>query len=155
MRSARGRRRTWRAARQAAELARYENRVGETPGGDGEGERWKREERRGETQRQQQAQQQQQQQQRSRSTTTNAKNMIMKEDIWSNRVATEIVSEDFQPATDASLHDERVTAVLKQRTLHLKFSQRDASAGMRPFWKVSIGVISKSCQEAFTLAEST
>ena len=43
MRSARGRRNTWRAARQAAEQVRYENGVGETRREDGEGERLLRE----------------------------------------------------------------------------------------------------------------
>ena len=42
MRSARGRRRTWRAARQAAEEVRIGNWVGETREGDGRGERQNR-----------------------------------------------------------------------------------------------------------------
>ena len=76
MRSAKGRRRTWRAAREAAEQVRRGSWVGETRGGDGKGERREKGERRGNeatlhlilhlpatTQQQPQQQQPQQQQQ--------------------------------------------------------------------------------------------
>ena len=96
--------------------------------------------------------QQQQRQQVSRST---AQNTIMKEQLWPNRVANAIVLQPLHPLTGASLHDEHATAVLVEPALHLELSQRDVTAGMRTLWKTPIDVISKCCQEAFTVAEST
>ena len=46
--------------------------------------------------------------------------MTMKEEIWSNRVAIEIVFQPFHPATDASLQNEDSIAVHEEPDLHLE-----------------------------------
>ena len=149
MRSARGQRKTWRAARQAAEQVADESWVGETRRGDGGGDRWeRRKERQGETQ------QQQQQQQRSRNATTNATNMIMKEHIRSNRVAIEIVFQPFHPATDASLHDERVTAVRRSPSCISSSACETSQSVCSDSWKVPVDAFAKSCPEEPAVAKT-
>ena len=69
----------------------------------------------------QQPQQQQQQQHVSRSITIRGQKAIMKERIWFDRVASEIVFQPLHPGTGASLHSERVIAVREEADLHLEF----------------------------------
>ena len=58
-------------------------------------------------------------QQFSRST---AQNKIMKERIWLDRIANEIVFQPLHPETGAPLHDEHVIAVQEEPSLHLEFN---------------------------------
>ena len=60
-----------------------------------------------------------------------AKNTLMKERIWINRVASGFVFQSLHPDTDAPLHDECVIAVREELNLHLSF-QLDVTDGMRP-----------------------
>ena len=58
----------------------------------------------------------------------------------------------LHPATGASLHTERVIAVLEEPALHLEFYQRDATDCMRLLWNVLVDV--EDCQEAFTAVKA-
>ena len=58
----------------------------------------------------------------------------------------------LHPATGASLHTERVIAVLEEPALHLEFYQRDATDCMRLLWNVLVDV--EGCQEAFTAVKA-
>ena len=83
-----------------------------------------------------------------------APNVIMKEQIWLNRVASEFVFQPLHPATGASLHDEDFIAVQGKPNLHLEFCQRDVTDGVRSPWNVPADVVSQGCQEVFTVAET-
>jgi hypothetical protein len=89
----------------------------------------------------------------SRSMTIKANNKIMKERIWINRVASEIVFQPLHPDTGAPLHEERVIAVREEPNLHLEFYQRDVTDGMRSPWKLPVDVVSKSFQEVVKVAQ--
>ena len=108
VRTARGRRRIWRAARQAAEQACHEEWVGETRGEEGERDRRRRDGRKGERHQVQLRQRRQQQ-----------------------LVAIEVVVRPVHPATGASMPDEHVTAVEGKPKLHLDFCQRDVAKNMQ------------------------
>ena len=73
--------------------------------------------------------------------TIKANNKIMKERIWMNRVASEIVFRPLHPDTGAPSHDERVVAVREEPNLHLEFYQRDVTDGMRTPWKLPVDVV--------------
>ena len=62
-----------------------------------------------------------------RSMTIKANNMIVKERIWMNRVASEILFQPLHPDTGAPSHDECVIAVREEPTSHLEFHQRDVT----------------------------
>ena len=135
MRSARGRRRVWRAARRAAEQARDGDRVEETQclAEEAKWEKWEKRQTDRQTdsalkagyiwcctchktqplwqQQQQQLKQQQQQQQAPSSSSSNkAMNKMVKERTWFNLVANEIVLHPLYLGTGALLHNERVVA---------------------------------------------
>ena len=57
----------------------------------------------------------------SRSMTIKAINTIMKERIWINRAASEIVFRPMLSDTGAPLHEERVITVRKEPNLQLEF----------------------------------
>ena len=56
------------------------------------------------------------QQQPGNSSRSITQNTIMKERIWFDRVASEIVFQPFHPITGASLHSERVIAVREEHS---------------------------------------
>ena len=113
MRSARGRRRTWRAARKTAEQVRDGNWVGQTRERDGRRER-DRTGKKGGERRPSLQQQQQPSSNSSRRSTTTAQNTTIKECIWFDRDANEIVFQPLHPATGALLRNERATAVREE-----------------------------------------
>ena len=136
MRSARGRRRIWRAAKRAAAHARDGDRAEETHclAEEAKWEKWEREVRQTDSalkarctwcctchktqplwhQQQQQPMQQQQQapcsSSSSSSSSSKAKNTIVKERTWFNLVANEIVLHPLHLGTGALLHNEGVVA---------------------------------------------
>ena len=67
----------------------------------------------------------------SSSKTTKAKNTLVKERLWTNRVASEIVFQSLHPDTGAPLHEERVTAVREEPNVHLEFYLQGVTDGMR------------------------
>ena len=56
---------------------------------------------------------------------------LMQERIWINRVESEIVFQPLHPDITAPLHEERVTAMREEPSLHFLFYQRDVTDGMR------------------------
>ena len=50
----------------------------------------------------------------SRSMMIKAKNIIMKERIWINRVISKIMKKPLESDTDAQFHDERIIAVREE-----------------------------------------
>ena len=67
----------------------------------------------------------------SSSMTTQAMNTFVKERLWTNRVASEIVFQSLHPDTGAPSHGERVTAVREKPNLHLEFHLQGVTDGMR------------------------
>ena len=57
----------------------------------------------------------------SSSMTTQAMNTFVKERLWANCVASEIVCQSLHPDTGAPSHEKRVTAVREESNLHLEF----------------------------------
>ena len=55
----------------------------------------------------------------SRSMMIKAKNIIMKERIWINRVISKIETQPLESDTDARLHEERIIAVQEEPSLHV------------------------------------
>ena len=80
----------------------------------------------------------------SSSMMTKAKNTLVKERLWINRVASEIVFQSLHPNTGAPLHEERVTGVREEANLHLEFYLQGVTDGMRSPWKLLVGGLEES-----------
>ena len=76
----------------------------------------------------------------SSSVLTKAKNTLVKERLWTNRVASEIVFQSLHPP----LHEERVTAVREEPNLHIEFYLQGVTDGMRSPWKLLVGGLEES-----------
>ena len=63
----------------------------------------------------------------------------LREKLWTNRVASEIVFQFLHLDTGAPLHEERVTAVREKPNLHLEFYLQGVTDGMRSPWKLLVG----------------
>ena len=146
LRTARGRRRAWRAATRAAREMRVSEEAQRDSGEAERGEREKWEQGRKKKRRKQHPtrglplpnrkrntsqQQQQQRRQVSRSIMTSTQNTNMKERIWIERVANEIAFQPFSPAIGFSLHNEHADAALEEPVLPIESFQRDVADGMR------------------------
>ena len=75
---------------------------------------------------------------------TKAKSTLVKERLWTNRVASEIVFLFLHLDTGAPLHEERVTAVREEPNLHLEFYLQGVTDGMRSPWKLLVGGLEES-----------
>ena len=87
----------------------------------------------------------------SSSMMTKAKNTLVKERLWTNRVASEIVFLFLHLDTGAPLHEERVTAVREEPNLQLKFHLHD---GMRSPWKLLVGGLEESSGGDYSCEEN-
>ena len=76
-------------------------------------------------------------------STIKAQNMIIKEQIWFNWMASEIVFQPLHPESGALLHNERAIAVPEEPILHLELYWRDVTGDMRLLWNVLVHVILK------------
>ena len=139
MRSARGWRKTWRAARQAAEQVRDGSRVGETRRGDGGEDRRRREER-----------EKDRRSSRSSSGSTSSS-------------ATERGPTESPSMPCSSIYIRRfalrctmsMPLQFERSPTYISTSTSEMSQGLcNDSWKVLIDVISKSCQELFTIVKA-
>ena len=142
LRTARGRRRVWRAATGAArEMRETRERPGgekERDGNDGGEKKATRNTSSCTCPQQPQSPQRPQQQQPSNSSsgsTIEAQNMIMKEQIRFNWAPNEIVFQPMHPAAGAPLHNEHVITVPEECILDHEFHLRDDKDGMQSLCK--------------------
>ena len=142
MHSARGRRKTWRAARQATEQVRCESWVRETRGGDGE-------RRRGRKERQQQQKQQRQQEQLRGSTTAITKEHFgPTESPFKSCLSLCVQKLTLRCTMTASLPVKRSPSCIS--TSASEASQEVCNGSL----KVLVDVVSRNCQEVFTAVEA-
>ena len=80
----------------------------------------------------------------SSSMTTQEMKTFVKERLWANCVASEIVFQSLHPDTGAPSHEKRVTAVREESNLHLEFYLQGVTDGMRSPWKLHVGGLEKS-----------
>ena len=89
----------------------------------------------------------------SRSMTISPNSTLMKERIWINRVASEIVFQPLHPDIGAPLHPERVIAVREEPNLHLEVCRRGVTDRMRSPWKLPLDVFPNNFQILITVAK--